>query len=207
MKFEYPIVILLAIGLFAAGCDQKQAPAEQPTAAEPSQTAQSQESAEPAAKPAPQEKGGSPDAEALAALDAMDGRKPVPLIPMMANHQKQQMRDHLVAVQQVVHAAAAGDFAAVEKAATAIGSSEQMTQMCNHMGAGAPGFTEKALGFHKKADGIIEAAKAKDSKAVLTALDETLTACTSCHAEYKQQVVGQQAWSEKTGMNAPSHHQ
>lgn len=31
-------------------------------------------------------------------LDGMDTRAPVPLLPMMANHQKQNMRAHLQAV-------------------------------------------------------------------------------------------------------------
>jgi hypothetical protein len=76
------------------------------------------------------------------ALDKMDTRAPVPLLPMMANHQKQNMRDHLVAVQQIVAAIAADDFAGIEKAAARIGFSEQMGQMCTHMGTGAPGFAE-----------------------------------------------------------------
>jgi DNA-binding MarR family transcriptional regulator len=42
----------------------------------------------------------------VTALDRMDTRAPVPLLPMMANHQKQNMRDHLVAVQEIVAALA-----------------------------------------------------------------------------------------------------
>ena len=45
---------------------------------------------------------GPPSAAAL--LDSMDTRVPVPLLPMMANHQKQNMRDHLHAVQEIVGA-------------------------------------------------------------------------------------------------------
>ena len=46
---------------------------------------------------------------ATAALDDMDKRAPVPLLPMMANHQKQNMRDHLLAVQEIVVALAIED--------------------------------------------------------------------------------------------------
>lgn len=138
-----------------------------------------------------------------AQLEQMDGRKPVPLTPMMANHQRQNMREHLVAVQEIVAAAATDDFEGVEEAATKIGSSPQMKQMCNHMGAGADGFTERALGFHETADGIIEAAKQKDKKGVMTSLEKTLQTCTSCHAEYKQRVVSPGEWNEITGMGAP----
>src|SRR3990170_5823543 len=84
-------------------------------------------------------------ASAADALDRMDTRAPVPLLPMMANHQKQNMRDHLVAVQEIVAAIAQGDFAGIERAVGRIGYSEQVGQMCEHMGAGAPGFTEMAL--------------------------------------------------------------
>lgn len=143
------------------------------------------------------------------ALDKMDPRVAVPLLPMMANHQKQNMRAHLVAVQEIAAAAGANDFAAIEKAAGAIGYSEQMGQMCSHMGAGAPGFTEKALEFHHSADKIGDAARKKDMPAVWKALGETLATCTGCHATFKQQVVDEATWSAATSQNAPSgpmHH-
>ena len=147
-----------------------------------------------------------PDPAVLAhrALDGMDTRKPVPLLPMMAQHQKQNMRDHLVAVQEIVLAAASDDFAAIEKATTRIGTSPQMAQMCTHMGAGAPGFTEQALGFHRTADSIAAAAAKKDRKAVLAALGKTLATCTGCHATWKQAVVDEQAFSAAAKTAAPS---
>jgi len=122
-------------------------------------------------------------------LDRLDRRKPLPLLPMMANHQKENMREHLAVVQQVVAATAIGDFAQVAQAAQRMGYSEAMGQMCEHMGAGASGFTEQALAFHHAADRIASAAKREDSPAVLAALGETLAACTGCHATYKQKVV------------------
>ena len=139
-----------------------------------------------------------------ALLDAMDTRTPVPLVPMMASHQKQNMRDHLAAVQEIVAAVAANDFPGVEKAAGRIGFSEQMGMMCQHMGAGAPGFTEAALNFHHTADSITEAAKRKDAQAVLTALSTTLATCTSCHSTFKQEVVDDATWASITKQKAPS---
>jgi hypothetical protein len=132
---------------------------------------------------------------ASAVLEKMDTRVPVPLLPMMANHQKQNMRDHLLAVQGIVAAVGANDFAAVTRAAAAIGYSEQMGQMCNHMGAGAPGFTEQALAFHHTADKISAAAHEHDMPGVLAALSNTLAACTGCHATFKQQVVDETTWA------------
>jgi hypothetical protein len=145
------------------------------------------------------------DAQSSAAtLDALDTRAPVPLLPMMANHQKQNMRDHLLAVQEIVAALGKKDFSAIEKSAGRIGYSEQMGQMCRHMGAGAPGFTEAALEFHHTADKIGDAAKKHDSDAVLAALDETLATCTSCHQRFKQQVVDEATWATLTKQSPPS---
>jgi cytochrome c556 len=123
------------------------------------------------------------------ALDRLDQRRPVPLLPHMAQHQKQNMREHLEAVQEVVAAAAANDFEKVASSAKRMGSSESMGRMCEHMGAAAPGFTEQALGFHHTADEIAAAASSRDGTAVLAALSKTLQACTSCHTTYKQQLV------------------
>jgi hypothetical protein len=144
---------------------------------------------------------------AAESLDKMDTRRPVPLLPMMANHQKQNMRDHLLAVQEIVAALAADDFPAIAKAAGRIGYSEQMGQMCTHMGAGAPGFAEQALGFHRAADGITAAAKARDRARVLSELSATLQTCTACHALWKQQIVDEPTWSRLTSAPAPTGHE
>ncbi len=143
---------------------------------------------------------------ACEALDVLDGRTPVPLLPMMAHHQKENMRDHLVAVQEIVGALAAKDFAAVEKAAARIGYSEQMGHQCSHMGAGAPGFTEQALVFHRTADRIGEAARKQDEAGVLAALGATLSTCTGCHAGFKQQVVDDAGFAAAAKIAAPGGH-
>ena len=141
---------------------------------------------------------------AAESLDKMDTRIPVPLLPMMANHQKQNMRDHLLAVQEIVTALATEDYPAIEKAAGRIGFSQQMGQMCTHMGAGAPGFTEQALAFHHTADRITAAARARDRGRVLTEFAATLQSCTACHATWKQQVVDEPTWSRLTA-GSPSN--
>lgn len=141
-----------------------------------------------------------------AALDSLDDRTKVPLLPVMAHHQRANMRDHLTAVQQIVAAAATNDFATIEKAAGRIGYSEQMGAMCTHMGAGAPGFTELALDFHRTADTIGAAAKQKDSTEVLAALGRTLAKCTGCHARFKQEVVDEATFRSLTRQAPPSGH-
>jgi len=141
-----------------------------------------------------------------AALDRLDGRAPVPLLPMMAEHQKQNMRDHLLAVQEIVAGMAAGDFAAVERAAARMGYSEQMGAMCTHMGAGAPGFGAQAIQFHRNADRIVAAARDRDQVRVLVELGTTLANCTACHAMWKQQVVDEATWQALTRAPMPAPH-
>jgi hypothetical protein len=160
-------------------------------------------STEPTTPAAPSAESASGASSAQAALDSLDERSPVPLLPMMANHQKANMRDHLVAVQEIIAALGSKDFAAIEKSAGRIGYSEQMGQMCTHMGAGAPGFRDRALDFHRTANKIGDAAKQRDEDAVIQALSETLATCTGCHAAYKQQVVDEPTWTAATSMAAP----
>jgi Cytochrome C' len=144
----------------------------------------------------------SPPARPL--LDEMDPRIAVPLLPIMAHHQKQNMRDHLLAVQEIVLAAGREDFSGVEKAASRVGFSPQMGQMCAHMGAAARGFTEQAVAFHHTADSIGVAARRHDRVAVMTALGKTLQACTGCHETYRQQVVDEATWTQLTSESASS---
>lgn len=154
----------------------------------------------PAARAAPDSAGQPGDAcEPIARLSAMDPRQPVPLQPMMAWHQKQNMQEHLVAIQRITGGLAQEDWDEIARAAAMIGTSPEMEQMCRHMGAGADGFTELALEFHRRADAIGEAARAQDAAAVLQATSNTLQACTSCHAGYRQDVVDATTWQARTG--------
>jgi len=136
-------------------------------------------------------------------MASLDRRQEVPLIPMMAQHQKENMRDHLVVVQEILQALAARNFAAVEKAAARIGFTPQAQQMCTHMGAGAAGFTDMGMTFHHTADSVIKAAQSKNLDATLTALSDTLSTCTSCHALYRQEIVSEGEWQRLTGMRTP----
>jgi hypothetical protein len=129
---------------------------------------------------------------------SVDKRVPAPLLPHMARHQLENMRDHLAAIQEILAALATSDFDEVGRAAARIESSSRMEQMCNHMGAGAPGFTPMALGFHRTADGIGVAARSGDEKAVLRAVSATLGTCVACHAAYRQEVVDEATWQRLT---------
>lgn len=148
----------------------------------------------------------SPDPSPTEMLNAMDPRTPVPLQPMMAWHQKQNMQEHLVAIQQITDALSREDWQGVSDAASLIALSPQMQMQCEHMGAGAEGFTEAALDFHHRADAIRKAAEEQDASAVLAATSHTLQACTSCHATYRQDVVDAQSWEAQTGASSALAH-
>lgn len=140
-------------------------------------------------------------------LGRLDTRVEVPLLPMMANHQKQNMREHLVALREIIAGVSAEDFERIDAASKKIGFSEQMGVMCTHMGAGAPGFTDRALAFHHTADAIGAAARRHDMKRVLSALAETTSACTDCHATFKQRVVDAATFAALTGTSGePKTH-
>ena len=177
-----PVVVVALLAAAAAGCYEGTAPAAPPE--KPAATARA---------PAPAE-----------VASQMDTRTPVPLLPMMAEHQKQQMRGHLAAVQEIVAALGKDDFSGVAAAAKKIGYSDSMAMMCTHMGAAAPGFTPTAITFHKTADRIGAAAKKRDRAAVLAALDATLGTCVGCHAAYKQKVVDEATWTKLTSMAPPA---
>ena len=58
--------------------------------------------------PAPQATAPQAAAASGAAAASLDGRKPLPLTAMMANHQLQEMRDHLQVVQEIAMALGQG---------------------------------------------------------------------------------------------------
>ncbi len=131
-------------------------------------------------------------------LSAGDNRRPLPLLARMAEHQRESMRDHLAAVQEILAALSTNDFPGVERAALRIGYSEQMGRMCSRMGSGAPGFNELALNFHHTADTIGTAAKQHSADAILKAVSATLQTCVGCHATYRQEIVDEATWEKIT---------
>lgn len=183
-------ITLAVLVTFAVGCTRQSA--EHPPTTEPA--AQSAAvAAQTSAAPAP---AGCAAAEELA---RMDTRRPVPLQPMMAWHQKQNMMEHLVAIQRITDGLAREDWDEVAAASALIEPSPQMERMCEHMGAGADGFTEAALDFHRRAVAIGEGARAHDGPATLRATAHTLEACTGCHATYRQEVMDAASWEQQTG--------
>ena len=155
--------------------------------------------AEPAVPDAPETPPTTGSVSPVDQLNAMDPRTPVPLQPMMAWHQKQNMQEHLVAIQRITDGLAREDWDMVAAGAGLIASSPTMQMQCEHMGQGADGFTSLALDFHSRADRIVTAAGAKDPTATLVATADTLAACTGCHARFRQDVVDAATWEARTG--------
>ncbi len=143
---------------------------------------------------------------AVKILHRMDRRAPVPLVPMMALHQKENMREHLVAIQKILSALARRDWQGVIRETKGLQMSPQMKRMCEHMGAGAKGFTPLGLEFHRRADLIERAAREKNVAKVLEGLSYTLSACNNCHRSYKQEVVDFSEWQRRTGSSHRPHH-
>lgn len=141
----------------------------------------------------------------MAGLHA-DTRISLPLRPALARHQKQNMREHLEAVQAIVAGLATGDFTAIETAASRMGYSRETATQCEHMGADAPGFAERAIAFHKSADEIAAAARRKDIQDVTANLSRTLVQCTGCHATYRQDIIGKRSHDRLVEPFIGSHH-
>ncbi len=147
-------------------------------------------------------------AAAFEELEALDPRTPVPLLAMMAWHQKQNMMQHLVVIERIIAATAERDWAKVKEVARAIEASESERRSCEHMGAHASGFTQLALEFHDRAAEIGRAAARENTEQVLLATSHTVSACTACHAQYRQQIVDLPTWERlqaSTGDSSTPH--
>lgn len=122
-------------------------------------------------------------------MSSNDTRTPIPMTAQMSQHQLSNMRDHLEAIQEAVSAMATKNFDQMKKASKKLASSPEMTQMCEHMGKGTPGYTEMGLALHKSGDELVHAAEKKNYDLFVKKLGATLQTCTACHAAFKQEVV------------------
>jgi limonene-1,2-epoxide hydrolase len=94
------------------------------------------------------------------------------------------MRGNLNQVKQMIGALAEDDFESVEKIANEMTFNKKKGDGLAIRGNAA--YTAMGVQFHAVTTmELKEAAHAKDGKRVLRALENTLTACTSCHATFK----------------------
>jgi len=118
-----------------------------------------------------------------------DGRTALRVTQAQADQQRENMRSFLAAVQEIVAAVARDDFAKAEAAAKTMGHTPEREKKARKLGGTTPGFVDQALGFLKAADATATAARGKDGKAVLKALDQTLATCNACHAAFRLEMA------------------
>jgi hypothetical protein len=94
------------------------------------------------------------------------------------------MRGNLDQVKQIVGALGEDDFATIEKVANEMTFNKKMGD--GLASRGNPTYAAMGVQFHAvNTVELRDAARAKDNKRVLRALNTTLTTCTSCHATFK----------------------
>ena len=118
-------------------------------------------------------------------MSVEDDRISLGLNEMQKQHQLQNMRSHLVAVQTIIGLLAKENYDLASKVAyTELGSTTEMKLMCASFGNKE--FELMGLAFHESADKMSEIIKTKDKKASLEALSLTMNYCVQCHANYRQ---------------------
>jgi hypothetical protein len=122
----------------------------------------------------------------LAAED--DHRVAVDMPPMMRSHMLANMRDHLLALQEIQSRLAAGEYdAAADTAEKRLGMSSLQSHGASHMAGFMPkGMQETGSAMHRAASRFAvaaqDAAVTRDLPRALGALSEVTAQCVACHA-------------------------
>jgi cytochrome c556 len=125
----------------------------------------------------------------LAAED--DPRIAVDMPPMMRSHMLANMRDHLMALQEIQSRLAAGEYdAAAATAEKRLGMSSLQSHGASHMAGFMPkGMQETGSAMHRAASRFAvaaqDAAVSRDLPRALGALSEVTAQCVACHAAYR----------------------
>jgi hypothetical protein len=125
----------------------------------------------------------------LAAED--DSRVAVEMPSMMRAHMLANMRDHLLAMQQIQSRLAAGEYdAASDIAEKRLGMSSLQSHGASHMAGFMPkGMQETGTAMHQAASRFAvatqDAAVTRDLPRALGALSEVTSQCVACHAGYR----------------------
>lgn len=125
----------------------------------------------------------------LAAED--DARVAVEMPSMMRTHMLANMRDHLLALQQIQSTLAAGEYdAAAAIAEQRLGMSSLRSHGASHMAGFMPqGMQDTGSAMHQAASRFAVAARdaavTRDLPRVLASLSEVTAQCVACHANYR----------------------
>jgi hypothetical protein len=126
---------------------------------------------------------------ALAAEE--DSRVAIDMPAMMRTHMLANMRDHLLAIQEIQNSLAAGEFdAAAGIAEKRLGMSSLEAHGASHMAGFMPkGMQETGTVMHQAASRFAvisqETAVTRDLPRALGALSRVTAQCVACHAAYR----------------------
>jgi cytochrome c556 len=116
-----------------------------------------------------------------------DNRTALMVSPQKAQHQLQNMRSHVIAVQAILDYLSKDQYdKASQVASSKLGLTDEMKMMCSSFNNKT--FEKIGLEFHTNADKMAEIFKTKDKNESLKALALTMNSCVSCHATFKQQI-------------------
>lgn len=124
---------------------------------------------------------------ANAPANAEDGRQMVQLPEKMQQHMLANMRDHLAAINEILHAMAVDEpDQAADIAEARLGMSSLESHGAAHMAQFMPeGMREAGNEMHRAASRFALKAQEGDAMAAYAALAEVTSACVACHAAYR----------------------
>ena len=115
----------------------------------------------------------------------IDDRISLNLTPAMKQHQLQNMRAHLEAIQTIIGQLGQNDFTGASQTAhQKLGLSEAMRTMCNRFDNDA--FKTLGINFHTSADEMAEVFKKENLADSLAAVNNTMNYCVNCHKQFRQ---------------------
>lgn len=116
-----------------------------------------------------------------------DPRELVQLPEMMQQHMMSNMRDHLVAVNQILINMASGELEkAAEVAESRLGMSSLESHGASHMAKFMPeGMRQAGTSMHRAASRFSLKAQEGEVLAAYNALAEVTSACVACHSAYR----------------------
>ena len=116
-----------------------------------------------------------------------DGRVLVQLPERMQQHMMSNMRDHLLAVNEILlHLGQGNSDAAAEIAEKRLGMSALQLHGADHMGRFMPkGMQKSGSAMHRAASRFARKAEEGDLLAAYRSLSEITSACVNCHAAYR----------------------
>ena len=114
-------------------------------------------------------------------------RKLVQLPEMMQQHMMSNMRDHLVAINEILIAMAKGDLeAAAEVAEYRLGMSSLESHGASHMAKFMPeGMRNAGTNMHRAASRFALKAQEGEVLAAYGAFSDVTSACVACHSGYR----------------------